>query len=80
MNESRAVSQVSSTEHAAPAHRKEDAIALGLLWFAATMTGGLTGAIAFATTPAPISIVGAPESDCDISKRIKKRMPWTERR
>ena len=32
--------------------RKEDAIALGLLWFAATMAGGLTGAIAFATTPA----------------------------
>ena len=34
--------------------RKEDAIALGLLWFAATMAGGLTGAIAFMTTPAPI--------------------------
>jgi glycosyltransferase 2 family protein len=34
--------------------RKEDAIALGLLWFAATMLGGLTGAIAFVTTPAPI--------------------------
>ena len=33
--------------------RKEDAIALGLLWFAATAIGGLTGAIAFATTPAP---------------------------
>jgi glycosyltransferase 2 family protein len=33
--------------------RKEDAIALGLLWFAATMAGGLTGAIAFVTTPAP---------------------------
>jgi uncharacterized membrane protein YbhN (UPF0104 family) len=33
--------------------RKEDAIALGLLWFAATMVGGLTGAIAFVTTPAP---------------------------
>jgi glycosyltransferase 2 family protein len=32
--------------------RKEDAIALGLLWFAATMIGGLTGAIAFVTTPA----------------------------
>jgi hypothetical protein len=32
--------------------RKEDAIALGLLWFAATMLGGLTGAIAFITTPA----------------------------
>jgi hypothetical protein len=35
--------------------RKEDAIALGLLWFAVTMVGGLTGAIAFATTPAPIA-------------------------
>lgn len=34
--------------------RKEDAIALGLLWFAATMAGGLTGAIAFVTTPAPV--------------------------
>jgi glycosyltransferase 2 family protein len=35
--------------------RKEDAIALGLLWFAATALGGLTGAIAFVTTPAPIT-------------------------
>ncbi len=35
--------------------RKEDAIALGLLWFAATMSGGLTGAIAFVTTPAPLA-------------------------
>jgi glycosyltransferase 2 family protein len=34
--------------------RKEDAIALGLLWFAVTLAGGLTGAIAFATTPAPV--------------------------
>jgi uncharacterized membrane protein YbhN (UPF0104 family) len=34
--------------------RKEDAIALGLLWFATTVAGGLTGAIAFATTPAPV--------------------------
>lgn len=33
--------------------RKDDAIALGLLWFAATMLGGLTGAVAFVTTPAP---------------------------
>ncbi len=31
-----------------------DAIALGLLWFAATMLGGLTGAIAFISTPAPV--------------------------
>jgi glycosyltransferase 2 family protein len=30
--------------------RKEDAIALGLLWFATTLVGGLTGAIAFVTT------------------------------
>ena len=35
--------------------RKEDAIALGLLWFATTMVGGLTGAIAFVTTPAPVA-------------------------
>ena len=37
---------------------KEDAVALGLLWFAATMVGGLTGAIAFATTPAPVAQTG----------------------
>jgi glycosyltransferase 2 family protein len=30
-----------------------DTIAMGLLWFAATMTGGLTGIIAFATTELP---------------------------
>ena len=35
--------------------RKEDAIALGLLWFAITMVGGSTGAIAFVLTPAPIA-------------------------
>jgi glycosyltransferase 2 family protein len=33
--------------------RKEDAIALGLLWFAVTLVGGLTGSIAFVTTPTP---------------------------
>jgi uncharacterized membrane protein YbhN (UPF0104 family) len=38
---------------------KEDAIALGLLWFAATMLGGLTGAIAFASAPDP-AVVAAP--------------------
>ena len=32
---------------------REDAIALGLLWFAATMIGGLTGAVAFALTDFP---------------------------
>jgi uncharacterized membrane protein YbhN (UPF0104 family) len=32
---------------------RDDAIALGLLWFAATMLGGLTGAIAFAVTEFP---------------------------
>lgn len=32
---------------------RDDAIALGLLWFAATMLGGLTGAIAFALTDFP---------------------------
>ncbi|HUY25832.1 MAG TPA: lysylphosphatidylglycerol synthase transmembrane domain-containing protein [Candidatus Binataceae bacterium] len=36
--------------------RHDDAIALGLLWFLATMLGGLTGAIAFVTTPAPVVI------------------------
>ena len=35
--------------------RKEDAIALGLLWFAVTLVGGLTGAIAFVTTPTPVA-------------------------
>lgn len=32
---------------------RNDAIALGLLWFAATMLGGLTGAIAFIATELP---------------------------
>jgi glycosyltransferase 2 family protein len=32
---------------------RDDAIALGLLWFAATMLGGLTGAVAFALTDFP---------------------------
>ena len=32
---------------------RADAIALGLLWFAATMLGGMTGAIAFAVTEFP---------------------------
>jgi uncharacterized membrane protein YbhN (UPF0104 family) len=36
-----------------------DAIAMGLLWFAATMTGGLTGIIAFATTELPSAEVTA---------------------
>jgi uncharacterized membrane protein YbhN (UPF0104 family) len=36
--------------------RKEDAIALGLLWFAATVVSGLTGGIAFVTTPAPAAL------------------------
>jgi glycosyltransferase 2 family protein len=35
--------------------RKEDAIALGLLWFAATILGGLTGVIAFVSTPTPVA-------------------------
>ncbi|HVA82402.1 MAG TPA: hypothetical protein VNF29_15850, partial [Candidatus Binataceae bacterium] len=35
--------------------RHDDAIALGLLWFLATMLGGLTGAIAFVTTPAAVA-------------------------
>ena len=42
--------------------RKEDAIALGLLWFAATMVGGLTGAIAFVTTPAVGRVIAAPKN------------------
>ena len=32
---------------------KDDAIALGLLWFAVMMVSGVTGSIAFVTTPAP---------------------------
>jgi uncharacterized membrane protein YbhN (UPF0104 family) len=35
---------------------KDDAIALGLLWFAATVISGLTGGIAFVTTPAPSAL------------------------
>jgi glycosyltransferase 2 family protein len=38
--------------------RKEDAIALGLLWFGVTVVGGMTGAIAFVTTPAPVAREG----------------------
>jgi len=38
--------------------RNEDAIALGLLWFAATAVGGLTGAIAFVTTPPARTVEG----------------------
>ncbi|MFZ1889514.1 MAG: lysylphosphatidylglycerol synthase transmembrane domain-containing protein [Candidatus Binataceae bacterium] len=37
--------------------RHDDAIALGLLWFAATMIGGLSGAVAFVTTPAPAASI-----------------------
>jgi uncharacterized membrane protein YbhN (UPF0104 family) len=33
---------------------RQDAIALGLLWFAATMLAGLTGAVAFISTPTPV--------------------------
>jgi len=32
------------------------------LWFAATMAGGLTGAIAFVTTPAPVAVTSASEN------------------
>jgi glycosyltransferase 2 family protein len=47
----------------------DDAIALGLLWFAATMLGGLTGAIAFVTTPTPeIRSVSAPSTQFVASK------------
>jgi uncharacterized membrane protein YbhN (UPF0104 family) len=35
---------------------KDDAIALGLLWFAAMVICGLTGGIAFVTTPAPLAV------------------------
>jgi hypothetical protein len=35
---------------------KDDAIALGLLWFAAMVISGLTGGIAFVTTPAPSAL------------------------
>jgi len=35
----------------------DNAIALGLLWFAATMIGGLTGSVAFVTTPAPAAAI-----------------------
>jgi uncharacterized membrane protein YbhN (UPF0104 family) len=38
---------------------KNDAIALGLLWFAVMMVSGLTGSIAFVTTPAPTASTNA---------------------
>lgn len=46
---------------------RNDAIALGLLWFAATMLAGLTGAIAFAATavPAPPAAAAAAQSPAE---------------
>jgi uncharacterized membrane protein YbhN (UPF0104 family) len=38
---------------------KPDAIALGLLWFASTMLGGLTGVFAFITTKLPVRLEDA---------------------
>ncbi|HYB90093.1 MAG TPA: lysylphosphatidylglycerol synthase transmembrane domain-containing protein [Candidatus Binataceae bacterium] len=35
---------------------RQDAIALGLLWFAATILGGLVGGIAFVRTPMPVLV------------------------
>jgi hypothetical protein len=40
---------------------KADAIALGLLWFAATALGNLTGVVAFVFTKAPPLRVAAEE-------------------
>ena len=42
---------------------KDDAIALGLLWFASTMLGGLTGAIAFASAPARAVVTTSQAAD-----------------
>jgi len=42
---------------------KDDAIALGLLWFALLMVSGLTGSIAFMTTPAPTAPTNASSDD-----------------
>ena len=47
---------------------KPDTIALGLLWFASTMIGGLTGIYAFITTRLPIPVVDdadPPPTDVD---------------
>jgi len=44
---------------------RDDAIALGLLFFAAAMAGGLVGGIAFVTTRVPMS---APQADIRIDK------------
>jgi glycosyltransferase 2 family protein len=41
---------------------KPDAIALGLLWFASTMIGGLSGILAFVTTKMPVPPIGAAET------------------
>jgi hypothetical protein len=38
-----------------------DAVALGLLWFAATMLGGLTGIIAVVATPVSPAVTTAAE-------------------
>lgn len=39
---------------------RDDAIALGLLWFAVMVASGLTGSIAFVTTPAPSASSSEP--------------------
>ena len=41
---------------------KPDTIALGLLWFASTMIGGLSGIFAFVTTRLPAAASDDPES------------------
>ncbi len=43
---------------------RDDAIALGLLWFAVMVVSGLTGSIAFVTTPAPIRIHQRGKRSC----------------
>jgi glycosyltransferase 2 family protein len=41
---------------------KPDTIALGLLWFASTMIGGLSGIFAFVTTKLPAGASDDPDS------------------
>jgi len=45
---------------------KPDTIALGLLWFASTMIGGLTGIYAFITTRLPIAAVDVDPPPTDV--------------
>ena len=48
----------------------DTAIALGLLWFVATMLGGLVGVVAFVTTEVPAGHTPAPVRAADVSENV----------